>query len=90
MMTNGNSNIKYISGRFNMRNWTRYLWVIVILGSISPDFDHAFSLLTGNKEIWGVLHQPCVFGVVCGICLASVIGLVAALDIRRNDGNSNK
>lgn len=30
MMTNGNSNIKYISGRFNMRNWRDEMKRIIV------------------------------------------------------------
>lgn len=80
-VANGEHNQQYLPGRSTLRIRAWHCGLAILLGSVSPDIDHALSLLSGRQELWAVLHQPAVTLLFVGMALASIIGLCTALDI---------
>jgi hypothetical protein len=66
---------------YHLRKRPYYLGLAVVLGSVSPDLDHAFSLL--YKTPWSFLHQFGVTLLFIVVVVASIIGCFAALVLRK-------
>ena len=81
-MISGTIHTKYLGGWDGVRGLPCYLWAVIIFGSVFPDLDHFAALLTGNQELWGVLHQPAPVFVVGCIFVASVAGCFATLVLK--------
>lgn len=83
-VANGTHNQQHLPGGSSLRIRAWHCGLAVLLGSVSPDIDHALSLLSGRQELWAVLHQSAITLLFIVVALASVIGLRTALDIRSN------
>jgi hypothetical protein len=50
---------------------------------VLPDTDHAISLITGKENLWGIFHHNPYILIVIGLFIASGIGLLANLVLKR-------
>lgn len=81
LMMNGTVCREHLVSWFNLRSRAFWFGLCVGIGGISPDLDHLASLLF--KTQWSFLHQPIFTGVFVGLVVASGIGLLAAVYLKK-------
>jgi hypothetical protein len=54
-----------------------------LVGSVAPDVDHLTSIISKNKDIWGVLHSPYIIIILSGISIALYFRHVATFLLDR-------
>jgi len=72
-----------MASRFIFRKRTLYYCILSGIGSVLPDTDHAISLITGKENLWGIFHHNPYILIVIGLFIASGIGLLANLVLKR-------